>query len=1297
MQHKFSFILSAVLLLVSTLSFGQCGITLDTLIAPLCNGDTTGSIELTGAGAAGPCSSPTVVINEIFINPADANDGRTPNPSEAIELIGPAGTNIGCYVLTDGDWMVNIPTGTTIPADGIFTIGFDAAYTPGTFDLDLGACNCGGGSMLGVFTNGGEYLAMFDATGTIYGNQSAANTPVTGLVIANVAGVTSCTGSVTLPSVASFTTVAGPFANGGGAARNPDGAGGTWTSTTNMTINACNAAGVPVLNYVWSNGLTTEDVTGLASGTYTVTLTDATGCSATASYSITEPSAILPVVDSTGGVSCGTNDGFVATSASGGTGAYSYNWSNGATTDDIFNLGNGPYDLTITDVNGCQATISATVSGSGTPVVTLDSTVIDSCLSNKGALFITASSGTGSYTYQWSNGTTAQNATGLAAGIYTLTIDDGNCTDSVSFTVGSTSSFTVLVDSFSQVNCNGDSTGAVFISVSDTSSALCSSASVRINEVMHRPGPGIDGQDPNTGEYLELIGPAGTNIGGYVLTDGDWTLTIPTGTIIPADGIFSIGNDIVYGAGTFDLDAESCACFTEGTGGSALLILTTGGEYVAIFDNTGVFVDGMIYGTPSAGNTPPNGAFATGGVISTVGLAGTPASVTIPGPAAFSSVSGSLPSVAGGISWARTPDGSGSWGQQTGGSLNNCNSVGTGVGTGYTYLWNTGDTTAQITGLAAGVYTATITDTTNGCAQLFIHTVTAPAVLVVQIDSLVQPICTPLNSGALFTSTTGGTGTYNYNWSSGATTANLQNIVADFYSLTVTDSLGCVATDTARLTTPSTFAINATLSDIACFGDSTGAISLSLAPVDTIYSFAWSTTQTNQNITGLGAGAYTVTVVDTNACVLVDTFTLTQPNALALQSSTMDSVRCNGEATGALTVAITGGTPGYAYQWFGSTSTSDTASNLSAGIYIVTVTDTLGCQFTQSLAVEEPTVLASTYNVKDISCDSTSDGQVAVSVTGGTPNYSFAWANQTTTDSVLTGLNSGQYTVTVTDAMGCTISNVNIGVRALEALPAGLLSITALKDTLDCDLAATANLQAKIDSTGVFTYLWSNTSSNATATGLAAGIYTVTVSNINGCTAVLSDTIVAPIVPALAAYIDVAGTTVSAGDLGQLIEVGSGTTQNDINFNWSYTAAPGHVLDITNNQSGTTDVATTTGGTFDIKLVATGTDSKDCTDSATVQLNVTTVLLGMPNAFTPTDIVNNYFFPVGLSADDIIEFNIFNRWGQQVFEGANTVTGWDGTYKGLDQPVDTYLYLLKYQTAADSAPQVLKGQVHLIR
>ena len=103
MQHTFSFILSAVLLLVSTLSFGQCGITLDTLIAPLCNGDSTGSIELTGAGAAGPCSSPTVVINEIFINPADANDGRTPNPSEAIELIGPAGTNIGCYVLTDGD------------------------------------------------------------------------------------------------------------------------------------------------------------------------------------------------------------------------------------------------------------------------------------------------------------------------------------------------------------------------------------------------------------------------------------------------------------------------------------------------------------------------------------------------------------------------------------------------------------------------------------------------------------------------------------------------------------------------------------------------------------------------------------------------------------------------------------------------------------------------------------------------------------------------------------------------------------------------------------------------------------------------------------------------------------------------------------------------------------------------------------------------------------------------------------------------------------------------------------------
>ena len=196
----------------------------------------------------------------------------------------------------------------------------------------------------------------------------------------------------------------------------------------------------------------------------------------------------------------------------------------------------------------------------------------------------------------------------------------------------------------------------------------CSSPTVVINEVMYQPSTN-NGVNPDAGEMIELLGPPGTDLSCFVLTDGDWTITFPPGSVIPADGIFTIGNDNVYGIGTFDLDAENCACFTDGGGGDGLLILTDGGEYISLFNASGTFVQGLIYGTPSAGNTPPNGSFSTGGVINTVGLPGCPTSVTIPGAGAFETAGTS----GAGVSLIRDPDGSGPWATQTGGSINACN------------------------------------------------------------------------------------------------------------------------------------------------------------------------------------------------------------------------------------------------------------------------------------------------------------------------------------------------------------------------------------------------------------------------------------------------------------------------------------------------------------------------------------------------------------------------------------------------------------------------------------------------
>jgi len=195
----------------------------------------------------------------------------------------------------------------------------------------------------------------------------------------------------------------------------------------------------------------------------------------------------------------------------------------------------------------------------------------------------------------------------------------------------------------------------------------CSSPTLVINEFVTRPTTN-NGVDPFSGEMIELLGPPGMDIGCFVITDGDWTITIPPGTVIPPDGIFTIGNDGVHGAGTFDLDAEACGCFTDIGGGGGLLILTDGGEYFGVYDASGAFVQGITYGSPSGVNTPPNGQSSVGGVINTVGLVGCQTSITI-----ASSGYENATSPGSGSSAIRNPDGNGPWSNTATPSINDCN------------------------------------------------------------------------------------------------------------------------------------------------------------------------------------------------------------------------------------------------------------------------------------------------------------------------------------------------------------------------------------------------------------------------------------------------------------------------------------------------------------------------------------------------------------------------------------------------------------------------------------------------
>ena len=450
-------------------------VTVDSVVNITCNGGTNGAINITAVSAPVPCSSPVIRINEILTDVSGglaAGDGsgcgNSTNPlsAEFIELIGPPGASIGCFVLTDGDWTITIPPGTSIPADGIFTIGNNNTplhQTNGTvFDLNANSCQCFTDScQLLIFTNGGEYLAIFNSAGTfvdglIYGNPSPANTPVAGTVIPT-RGLVGCVNSVTIPAISSFATITQPV-EGSTISRIPDG-NGAFTATPANTPNACNFSAPPSLTYQWSNGATTDDISGLAAGVYTVTVLDAQGCPTIREVTVTQPSAVSISGASIASACFAAANGSINTAAAGGIAPYQFNWSNGSTTVNQTGLAAGNYTLTVVDANNCN--ISQTFTITEPSAISVSTVPLDiACSSvNIGGVNLTVSGGTAAYSFQWSNGETTQNISGLAAGQYSVTISDANnCQSFASETIISSPGL-ILNTLASNISCNGANDG----------------------------------------------------------------------------------------------------------------------------------------------------------------------------------------------------------------------------------------------------------------------------------------------------------------------------------------------------------------------------------------------------------------------------------------------------------------------------------------------------------------------------------------------------------------------------------------------------------------------------------------------------------------------------------------------------------------------------------------------------------------------------------------------------------------------------------------------------------------------
>ncbi|MEY4594566.1 MAG: hypothetical protein RIQ47_976, partial [Bacteroidota bacterium] len=346
----------------------------------------------------------------------------------------------------------------------------------------------------------------------------------------------------------------------------------------------------------------------------------------------------------------------------------------------------------------------------------------------------------------------------------------------------------------------------------------------------------------------------------------------------------------------------------------------------------------------------------------------------------------------------------------------------------YYYSWSNGDNTETITAQPAGFYSVLIWDE-SGCLASADATISQPDPLLLSTFS--TPSDCRIANGMATVSVLGGTPFaygYNYNWSpSGDTTAAIVNLSAGNYSVTVTDANGCASTEIVIVPSISEPVLQSfVLSEVRCFGDSSGSATVSVVSGVGPFSYLWTSVplQNVDTAIGLPAGVYQVEVTDSNGCIATDVITVTQPPALDMIASSLAMLACADDSNGtAAVMVINGGVAPYAYQWSPYGGTDSIASGLAYGNYSVTATDANGCTVESLLMVDAPPVITLSSSVENVRCFGNADGAISLTVTGGSGNYSYTWLPADSGLSYITNLDTGMYFVEVEDDNGCSLTD----------------------------------------------------------------------------------------------------------------------------------------------------------------------------------------------------------------------------------------------------------------------------------
>jgi hypothetical protein len=361
----------------------------------------------------------------------------------------------------------------------------------------------------------------------------------------------------------------------------------------------------------------------------------------------------------------------------------------------------------------------------------------------------------------------------------------------------------------------------------------------------------------------------------------------------------------------------------------------------------------------------------------------------------------------------------------------------------YTYLWSNGSTAAQLSNVPAGTYTLQVTDQT-GCFEMYTTTLTDP--FVITFGGVVPPTCPGGSNGQAVVNSSGCPcmfSTCQFIWENGVSGKTNLSVSEGWNTVTITHTNGCVVVDSVFVPNSAPVVTSSYLQMVSCNGLADGSIQLDVSTAIAPLTFDWSNGANQATNANLAPGVYEVTVTDSRPCSAVLSFEIQEPELL-VSNYVLQSVSCMGLSDGQMTASATGGNGGYTYQVGSLVNTSGIFNNLSAGLYSLLVNDALGCATqNQTIVITEPSALTLALSATIASGPGALDGTAVATVSGGTAPYQYTWFEAAAqTDSMAVYLDGGWYTVIVTDANGCSISDsVYVDVLSLNNISGQLLEV----------------------------------------------------------------------------------------------------------------------------------------------------------------------------------------------------------------------------------------------------------------